>query len=138
MKYALLAYDLDATLDQLAREDKRALHQGHTAPGERLLGDGIRLIAHYRFRPPALATTIRIGTDGAIRRQGPASTATATLRALYILESDDPEQARPTRKTTPRNPARRDNRDLAAQRAALLTLDTHPAGSSRAPRTRGC
>jgi hypothetical protein len=93
MKYALLGYDLDATLDQLAPQDKRALHQGHSALGEGSLADGIRLIAHYRFRPPALATTIRNGTDGAIRRQGPASRATATLRALYILESDSPEQA---------------------------------------------
>jgi hypothetical protein len=93
MKYALLGYDLDATLDQLAPEDKRALHQEHAALGEGSLGNGTRLIAHYRFRPPALATTIRIGTDGTIRHQGPASSATATLRALYILESDDPEQA---------------------------------------------
>jgi hypothetical protein len=93
MKYALLGYDLDATLDQLAPEDRRALHQGHASGGEGSLGDGSRLIAHYRFRPPALATTIRIGANGAIRRQGPANRATATLRALYILESDDPEQA---------------------------------------------
>ena len=92
MKYALLGYDLHATLDQLASEDKRAVHQGHAALDEWSLGDGIRLIAHYRFRPPALATTIQIGTDGPIRRQGPASKETATLRALYILESDDPEQ----------------------------------------------
>jgi hypothetical protein len=93
MKYALLGYDPDATLDHLAPEDKRALHQGHAALGEGSLGDEIRLIAHYHFRPPALATTIRIGTDGAIRRQGPDSSATATLQTLYILESDDPEQA---------------------------------------------
>lgn len=92
MKYALLGYDLDTTLDQLAPEDKRAVHQGHAALGEWSFGDGIRLIAHYRFRPPTLATTIRIGTDGASRRRGAASRATATLRALYILESDDPEQ----------------------------------------------
>jgi hypothetical protein len=93
MKYALLGYDLDATLDQLAPEDKRAPHQRNAALDDGSLGDGIRLIAHYRFRPPTLATTIRIGTNGAIRRQGPASRTTATLRALYILESDDPEQA---------------------------------------------
>jgi hypothetical protein len=93
MKYALLGYDLDHTLEHLTADRARALHRGHAQLREHELptANRVKLIAHYRFRPASLATTLRIDGEGTVRREGPASDASATLRALYILESDDPD-----------------------------------------------
>jgi len=92
MKYALLGYDSDGSLEELAPEDKRALHVGHRALHDEVTATAstsVSVIAHYRFRPPPLATTIRLGTDELITAEGPASKASEALRALYLLESDD-------------------------------------------------
>lgn len=94
MKYALLGYDAEGSLEGLAPEDKRALHSGHRAlHDEVVIADTsfVRVIAHYRFRPPKHATTIRRGADDIIRTEGPATEASGALRALYLLESDEPD-----------------------------------------------
>jgi len=94
MKYALLGYDTDGSLAELATEDKRALHTSHRALHDQSVAeatDSVSVIAHYRFRPPRLATTIRHGADGVITSDGPAAGGSDTLRALYLLESDDPD-----------------------------------------------
>jgi hypothetical protein len=94
MKYALLGYDSDRSLEELAPEDKRALHVGHRALHDEVMAAAsasVSVIAHYRFRPPPLATTIRLGADELIRTEGPAANASEALRALYLLESDDHE-----------------------------------------------
>lgn len=87
MKYALLAYDPGGSLQELAAEDKRALHRGHAT----LHHDESRVtvIAHYRFRPARLATTISLVGDEPVERRGAASETSAGLRALYLLESSD-------------------------------------------------
>ena len=93
MKYALLGYDLDGTLDQLVGDSKRALHRRHAELGESApINPGVTIVAHYRFRPTPLAT-IRHDADAdtPIRVDGAASETSATLRALYILDSDDPD-----------------------------------------------
>jgi hypothetical protein len=92
MKYALLGYDADRSLEELAPEEKRALHVGHRALHDEVTAAAsasVRVIAHYRFRPAPLATTIRLGADALIRTEGPAAKASEALRALYLLESDD-------------------------------------------------
>jgi hypothetical protein len=93
MKYALLGYDLDGTLDQLARDSKRALHRRHAALGEHApINPSVKVVAHYRFRPSPLATVHHDANTGTpIRVDGAASETSATLRALYILDSDDPD-----------------------------------------------
>ena len=93
MKYALLGYDLDGTLDQLARDSKRALHRQHAGLGEHApINPGVTILAHYRFRPSPLATVRHDANTGTpIRVDGAASETSATLRALYILDSDDPD-----------------------------------------------
>ena len=93
MKFALLGYDLDGSLDQLPADAKGALHRDHGELHKRMpAGDHTKLVAHYRFRPSPLATIRCDASDGAaIRIEGAASTASATLRALYIVDSDDPE-----------------------------------------------
>ena len=87
MKYALLAYDLDSSLDELVAEDKAALHAAHSMV--RGAHGSAKMITHYRFRPPRLTTTVRLTPDGPLRADGPASARSETLRALYILEGDD-------------------------------------------------
>jgi hypothetical protein len=53
MKYALLAYDLESTPDELATEDKAALHAAHSTLRENETTHGsATMITHYRFRPP--------------------------------------------------------------------------------------
>jgi hypothetical protein len=132
MKYALLGYDLDATLDQLAPEDKRVLHQGHAAGGEGSLGDGIK---PGRPLPLPPAGTRHHHSDRSQRRDQTPRTREQgnrdTTSALHPRKRR-PRTGRPPRRTPPRNPARRDNRDLAAQRAAPLALATQPGAHGSA------
>ena len=90
MKYALLGYDLDRSLDELAVEEKRAVHRDHAALHRTAnAGSGVTVIGHYRFRPAQQAITVQFAAGDPIRREGPASSASGTLRALYLVESDD-------------------------------------------------
>lgn len=90
MKYALLAYDLERSLDELAAEEKAALHAAHSTLRQNETADSdVTMIAHYRFRPPRLTTSVRLTPDGPLRSDGPASAQSESLRALYILESKD-------------------------------------------------
>ena len=94
MKYALLGYDPDGSLDNLAAEDKRALHGGHRAlhdDAQTAADPSVRVIAHYRVRPPRHVTTVRLAENDTITREGPSTDATKALLALYLLESDDPD-----------------------------------------------
>jgi hypothetical protein len=93
MKYALLGYDLDGTLNQLVGDAKRALHRRHAELREHApVNPNVTIVAHYRFRPSPLATVRRDPDTGtAIQVDGAASETSATLRALYILDSDDPD-----------------------------------------------
>jgi hypothetical protein len=91
LRYALLGYDLDNALDELAADDKRTLHRTHASLTDSALPDGVTLITHYRFRPARQTTTLRPSAHELIREEGPASEASSALRALYVVDSDDPE-----------------------------------------------
>jgi hypothetical protein len=88
MTYAVLVYAAPESLRGLSSEDKRSLHGEHeTSPGS------VSLIAHYRFRPPRTATTIRVDGDEVVRTGGPSADSSGLLRALYVLESDKHDAA---------------------------------------------
>jgi hypothetical protein len=94
VKYALLGYDTEGSLDALSAEDKRALHGAHRTLHDDVQAEGtaaVNVIAHYRFRPPRLTTTLRGAGDDVERTDGSSSEATGALRALYLLDSDDPD-----------------------------------------------
>jgi hypothetical protein len=94
VKYALLGYDTDGSLDALSPEDKRALHRAHRTLHDDFQAEGtasVNVIAHYRFRPPRKTTTLRRAGDDVAGTEGPSSEATEALRALYLLDSDDPD-----------------------------------------------
>ena len=94
MKYALLAYDTQGSLDTLPAEDKRSLHKEHRALHDEhraAAASSATVIAHYRLRPPRLTTTIRLAGDEIVQTEGPSVEASKGLRALYLLESDAPE-----------------------------------------------
>jgi hypothetical protein len=89
MKYALLAYDTDRALDALPASEKRALHAGHA--GLHRTESDVTVIAHYRFRPAQLVSTVRVEAGTVIRDNGSAGGANGTPRALYLVESDEIE-----------------------------------------------
>jgi hypothetical protein len=91
MKYALLGYDTEGALEALAADDKRALHGGHHALHDEheAASGSVTVIAHYRFRPPRLAATVRLVGGETVTTEGPLAESSASLRALYLLESDD-------------------------------------------------
>jgi hypothetical protein len=94
MKYAVLGYDREGSLDTLAGADKRALHAGHQAlqaEVQALADPSVRVIAHYRVRPSRHATTVRLAGDKVVRLEGPSAESCQALRALYLLESDEPD-----------------------------------------------
>jgi hypothetical protein len=92
MKYALLGYASDESLDALAPEDKRALHRRHRARHDDVQAaatPSVRVIAHYRARPPRHTTTVRLAGDEIVTSEGPSAAASDALRALYLIESND-------------------------------------------------
>jgi hypothetical protein len=91
IRYALLVYDLEGSLEELVPEGKRSLHRGHANLGEVARESGLEQVAHYRLRPSTHTITVRAGTAGPIRSEGAASAASGTLRALYLVESRDLE-----------------------------------------------
>lgn len=92
MIYALLGYDLDRSLDELAAPEKQALHRKHATLRE-AASAGLTMIGHYRFRPARQATTVRFGAGELTTSQGAASEASETLRSLYLVEADDLDAA---------------------------------------------
>jgi hypothetical protein len=86
MNYLLLVYVAPESLRGLSSEDKLSLHgEGHAeAPAS------ASLIAHYRLRPPRTATTLRLNGDEIVTTDGPFADMRKGLRALYVLESDEP------------------------------------------------
>jgi hypothetical protein len=94
MKYAVLGYDTERALDALPGEDKRALHGSHRAlhgDAQAAADSSVRMLAHYRVRPPQQTTTVRLAGDEIVTSEGLAAAASEALRALYLLESDDPD-----------------------------------------------
>jgi hypothetical protein len=94
MKYALLGYDSDGSLDALPPEEKRSLHREHRATHDDAAATSnpsVNVIAHYRLRPPHLATTIRVTGRELVTTEGPEANASGVLRALYLLEADGPD-----------------------------------------------
>jgi hypothetical protein len=92
MKYAVLGYDSEGALDSLTAEDKRALHAAHRALHDDVQARAdspVRVIVHYRFRPPRHTTTVCLAGDEVVMNEGPSSETGEALRALYLLESDD-------------------------------------------------
>jgi hypothetical protein len=92
MKYAVLGYDGEGSLDVLPAEDKRTLHGAHRALHDDVQAaadSSVHVIAHYRFRPTRQTTTVRLAGDEIVKTAGPAAGASEALRALYLLESDD-------------------------------------------------
>ncbi len=83
MNYALLVYVSPQSLRGLSSEDKRSLHGDHQAVAS------TSVIAHYRLRPPRLATTVRVDGDQILKTEGPSAESSERLRALYVLESDE-------------------------------------------------
>ena len=93
MKYALLVFG-DERLDTLASEDKRRFHRAHRELHNDLqaaTAPAVTVLAHFRTRPPEQTTTIRLLEDKAATIPGPAIGESGTLRALYLLQSDDPD-----------------------------------------------
>jgi hypothetical protein len=85
MKYALLVYGQHETLDGAGR----AVHD----PAAYLALDtgNARLLAHYRLRAPERTTTIRLSGDNLTQSTGPAAEHNGTLRALFLIESEQEE-----------------------------------------------
>jgi hypothetical protein len=84
VKYALFVYELPGSWHDLSTEQKRALHDEYRAvaasPG---------VIGHYRLRPPRMATTVRVEEDQIVKTVGALADTRESLRAFYLLESDD-------------------------------------------------
>lgn len=84
MKYALFVYDAPSSWHSVSTEQRHALHREYHG-----LAEFPGVIGHYRFRPPETTTTVRVEEDRVVKRPGPLVDASETLRALYLLESDD-------------------------------------------------
>jgi hypothetical protein len=94
MKYALLGYNTEGSLDGLAAEEKRALHRAHRTLHDDVqaaASSSVRVIAHYRVRAARETTTVRLAGAEVVRSEGPSAEASDALRALYLLESEDPD-----------------------------------------------
>ena len=84
MKYALLVYDGPSSWQNLATEEKHALHDEYHDAGA---FPGV--IAHYRLRPPQRTTTVRVEDGQTVKTEGALADTKENFRAIYLLESDD-------------------------------------------------
>ncbi|MHB8659527.1 MAG: YciI family protein [Solirubrobacteraceae bacterium] len=87
MNYALLIYISPEQMQALSPEETRSLHGDHEATAS----TSPQVIAHYRLRPPQQTTTVRRNGDTIGRIEGASSETSEGLRALYLLESNDPD-----------------------------------------------
>ena len=87
MNYALLIYIAAEQMDGLSPEETRSLHGDH----QRTASNAVSVTAHFRLRPPRLTTTVRRDGDTIGRIEGASSETSEGLRALYLLESDEPD-----------------------------------------------
>ena len=87
MKYSLLVFISPESWDELSSEDKRSLHGGQDVPAS----GSTRVIAHYRLREPATATTIQLDGDQIVSIEGPSAITSEGLSGLYLIESDEPQ-----------------------------------------------
>jgi hypothetical protein len=93
VKYALFVY-LDESWDRLPARERRRLHAAHRGLHEEHRGSPtatVSVLGHYRLGPPAKTTTLRRVGDAIEQTQGPSAPGRDALRALYLLESNDPE-----------------------------------------------
>src|SRR5262249_19505875 len=84
------------SLDDLAAQEKRSLHRAHRALHDDVqaaANSSVDVIAHYRVRAARQTTTVRLAGDEVLRSEGPSAEANEALRALYLLESADPDAA---------------------------------------------
>jgi hypothetical protein len=86
MKYALLIYITPDVMTELSPEAARSLHGAHQAAST-----SAEVIDHYRLRPPQLTTTVRLHRGQILKTEGPSAETNEGLRALYLLESIDPD-----------------------------------------------
>jgi hypothetical protein len=86
MKYALLVYDAPDAWKSLATEQKHAAHGEYHAVGA---SQGV--IAHYRLRSSRRTTNVRLHEGQIVQSEGPLADSRETLRAIYLIESDDPD-----------------------------------------------
>jgi hypothetical protein len=84
MKYALFVYDAPSSWHSVPSEQRHAFHGEYQA-----LAEFPGVIGHYRFRPSETITTVRVEEDQVVKSPGPLVDRSETLRALYLLESDD-------------------------------------------------
>lgn len=86
MNYVLLIHVAPESLRGLSSEDRLSLHGGSHSEASA----SASLIAHYRLRPPRTATTLRLEGDEIVTTDGPFADMREGLRALYVVESDEP------------------------------------------------
>jgi hypothetical protein len=88
MTFALFVYDSSDALEGLSGEEQQAIYDDYRAfaetPG----------IVGYRLQPAGAATTVRLRDGEPDNRPGPLGAATETIAGFYLLESDDPDEAR--------------------------------------------
>lgn len=86
MNYALLVSLAAGALKGLSSDDKRSLHGAHQSASA---GGAVSVIAHYRLRPARLTATVH--SDRIEKTRDAAERTREDLRAIYVLESDDPD-----------------------------------------------
>jgi hypothetical protein len=90
MKLALLVYG-DPAWDDMPHAERRSFHAAHrelhAAEGAVSVGE------HFRFRAPDQAVTLRRVGDDVARSDGPSSDVSGRLRALYLVDAADVEEA---------------------------------------------
>jgi hypothetical protein len=84
MKYALFVYGAPGSWHSLPSEQKHAVHDEYH---DVAAFSGV--IGHYRLRPPNMTRTIRVQDGETIEAEGPLARTRESLRAIYLLETDD-------------------------------------------------
>ncbi len=92
MKYILLIYGEEATLDSMSREDMEKVYEAHRSYGEALEKAGV-IRGGAELKPTSAATTIRFSNGNPRTTDGPFAESKEHLGGYYLIEVDNLEQA---------------------------------------------
>jgi hypothetical protein len=92
MRYMMLIYTQEASLDAISPEDQQAIREGHQAMIAETRKRGVLLAVNPLARTTA-ATTVRIDNGKVLATDGPFAETREQLAGYYVLDCNDLDEA---------------------------------------------
>jgi hypothetical protein len=92
MKYLLLIYDSEATLEKMKPEEQAKMYQEYGQFTKEITDSGKNLGGH-QLTPVSTATTVRVREGRRVTTDGPFAETKEQLGGFYLIEAKDLDEA---------------------------------------------